>query len=99
MSFILSGSLKQELIAASILIVGRPSHSPFFKENTVLDPGTFGHASGRLFGLLCVLSDLTLKQHYAGACLYLIPLLLFSRVLFQAHKGNHAYLYATYQRV
>lgn len=99
MGVVLSPSLKQELIAVSILIVGRPSHLPFYNETIRLDPSCFGHAAGRLFGLLCVLGDLSLKHHYAGALVYLVPLLLFSRVVYVAHNGNQAYLCATYGRV
>jgi hypothetical protein len=98
-SIVLSPSVKQELITVSILIVGRPSHSPFYTATTRLDPGVFGHAAGRLFGLLCVLGDLSVRYHWAGTLVYLIPVLLFARVVFQAHNGNQDYLCATYQRV
>jgi len=67
MSFVLSTSIKQELIAVSVLILGRPDHSPFFSQSTRLDPGVFGHAAGRLMGFLCVIGDLGFKHYsYAG---------------------------------
>jgi len=94
MSIVLSASITQELVIVSILIVGRPGHSPFVGA-TRLEPGIFGHAAGRFIAFLAVMGDLAFKFHWAGLFVWLLPLVLFLRVAVCAHIGGRTYVCPT----